>query len=496
MIKARFGFGLTFFFATFLLLSGCGGGSGGGDDGDAGDDGVSSQSQQGVFIDAPVAGISYETGGETRITDEDGRFNYVQGTEVAFVIGGIQLGTAEGNNVITPIDLVAEANDAGHPTVINILRFIQTLDDDGNPDNGITITAVVRDMAGGRSVNFAQSVADFENDSNVISALDELTAATAAGARTLVAESDAVSHFETSLANLDIEGGLDTGFEAGEEITPEEAFSFYLDRGDALYRVDSISNSTTTTTLDNFGFEYTRQSEGELSTVNAYSSEVDNLLVDICTANAPISTSREDFVRVDPEIDNSESTSACSNFTTRFFRLGENTLGSAAICDGEAITRYETTYLGEGSTFRQGALDFTSDQFDDLPLTDEVCGSIGTSKSTISGVPEDSEVLENGTTEVWDAIVGAPYQNDQRVFIQMIVEGPREAGNYTVGAGARGNAGFRMISDVFGTPSSISGQSGTVTVDSVSATTVAGSYDVQMITGDRVQGSFELDLND
>jgi hypothetical protein len=153
MIKARFGFGLTFFFAIFLLLNGCGGDSGGGDDDDAGDDEVSSQSQQGVFIDAPVAGISYETGGEIRITDEDGRFNYGPGVEVAFLIGGIQLGTAEGNNVITPIDLVAEANDADHPTVINILRFIQTLDDDGNPDNGITITEVVRDMAGGRSVN-------------------------------------------------------------------------------------------------------------------------------------------------------------------------------------------------------------------------------------------------------------------------------------------------------------------------------------------------------
>jgi len=59
-----------FFFAIFLLLNGCGGDSGGGDDDDAGDDEVSSQSQQGVFIDAPVAGISYETGGEIRITDE------------------------------------------------------------------------------------------------------------------------------------------------------------------------------------------------------------------------------------------------------------------------------------------------------------------------------------------------------------------------------------------------------------------------------------------
>jgi len=31
-----------------------------------------------------------------------------------------------------------------------------------------------------------------------------------------------VSHFETSLANLDIEGGLETDFEAGEEITPKK----------------------------------------------------------------------------------------------------------------------------------------------------------------------------------------------------------------------------------------------------------------------------------
>ncbi|MEB3733367.1 hypothetical protein ULF88_02705 [Halopseudomonas pachastrellae] len=44
--------------------------------------------------------------------------------------------TAKG--VLTPLDL-AGSTDINDPVVINIARLLQTLDEDGNPDNGIVI---------------------------------------------------------------------------------------------------------------------------------------------------------------------------------------------------------------------------------------------------------------------------------------------------------------------------------------------------------------------
>jgi hypothetical protein len=38
------------------------------------------------------------------------------------------------------VSLIADAVDSDDPRVINLLISLQTLDDDGNPDNGIYIT--------------------------------------------------------------------------------------------------------------------------------------------------------------------------------------------------------------------------------------------------------------------------------------------------------------------------------------------------------------------
>lgn len=174
-----------------LMLSACGGG------------GSSSQSSittsTGVFIDSPVQGLNYVSGGESGITDAAGSFTYEIGQSVTFSLGGITIGTSVGADRLTPLSFVPLATDETNPVVTNILRFLQSLDDDNDPSNGITLIDAVRTQAAGLTLDFDQSITAFENDGAVQTAISELTALTSAGAHILVTTSSAQIHFNGTL---------------------------------------------------------------------------------------------------------------------------------------------------------------------------------------------------------------------------------------------------------------------------------------------------------
>ncbi len=172
-----------------LALPACGGGGGGGSDPDE---------NQGVFIDSPVAGVQYSTPTRSGLTDTNGTFVYLDGERVSFHVGDILLGSAPGSARVTPIDFVPGAGDETHPTVTNILRFVQTLDEDGDPSNGIVITPALFSLARGASVDFAQSAMDFENDGNVQTLVATLTAALGS-ARMLIDAASAQQHLRESI---------------------------------------------------------------------------------------------------------------------------------------------------------------------------------------------------------------------------------------------------------------------------------------------------------
>ena len=183
----------TLLFGLLVFLTACSSGGGGG----------GSQTSNGVFIDSAVEGLRFETATKSGFTNSSGTFSYSSGETVSFYVGDILLGSAIGKAQITPIDLVTGAIDQTNPTVVNILRFIQTLDDDNDPSNGINITTGVFNLAAGMSVNFAQSVADFENDGNVQTIVATLTSALGS-ARTLI---DAAAAQANLLASLNSGGG-------------------------------------------------------------------------------------------------------------------------------------------------------------------------------------------------------------------------------------------------------------------------------------------------
>ena len=111
--------------STLLLLYACGGGGG-------------TPTAVGVFVDAPVEGLTYESGGITGTTDIEGKFRYVIGQTVSFSVSGVTLPAVQGASLLTPVDLVG-ASSPDSPEAVYIARFLQSIDSDGNPDNGIRI---------------------------------------------------------------------------------------------------------------------------------------------------------------------------------------------------------------------------------------------------------------------------------------------------------------------------------------------------------------------
>ncbi len=108
----------------------------------------------GVFRDANVAGLEYFAPGIEGVTSDGGRFNWVVGGPITFKVGELVVGTALGSSFMTPVRL---ASGSDNPLLerANIARFLQMLDQDGDPENGIVISNGVKAMATGwPQINF------------------------------------------------------------------------------------------------------------------------------------------------------------------------------------------------------------------------------------------------------------------------------------------------------------------------------------------------------
>ena len=170
--------------AIAVTLTACGGG-GSSSGGPSNPPSSSGDTKTGVFTDSAVAGINYQTnpGNQSGKTNALGEYNYKEGDTVTFSIGDTKLPSVTATGRVTPADM-ADGNNAD--VVINVLRLLQTLDDDGNPDNGITISQQTLNDFIGKDVEVNQPAAAFE------------TEAEAAIGETLVTEEDAEAHFAAS----------------------------------------------------------------------------------------------------------------------------------------------------------------------------------------------------------------------------------------------------------------------------------------------------------
>ena len=166
--------------------------------------------ESGVFLDSPVAGLTYSTTVKDQIitaqTTEEGMFFYAKGQTVTFSIGSLVLGSVSGKSVVTPKDLVSDAASTSDQRVVNMCVLLQTLDQDGDLNNGIQITKAIADVVSAAgAINFNQTPKAFAADAGVKNLLAALNAAAPAvftdsdpRARTLRGYAAAQEHFVRS----------------------------------------------------------------------------------------------------------------------------------------------------------------------------------------------------------------------------------------------------------------------------------------------------------
>ena len=143
----------------------------------------------GVFA-GPVTGLKYQTPTITGLTNEHGEFSYRSGEAVTFLIGQLALGTTNGKPQVNLAQLVHRVSgniDKLHdPAVTNLARLVQTLDQDGNVENGVQIAPAVHDIFGSRVITFdslpgihadaTPGLDGFENNRVVVDVLSQLNA--------------------------------------------------------------------------------------------------------------------------------------------------------------------------------------------------------------------------------------------------------------------------------------------------------------------------------
>src|SRR5262245_20405729 len=126
-----------------------------------------------------VQGLSYETPTLSGVTDVRGEFRYKPGEMVTFSVGRLVLGSAAGGERLTSAHLVLGANGdikkLKVPRVTNLERLLESLDDNGNVEDGIAITSRVGDIVTHyrNAIRFAQSESTFGSDPQVAALLGE-----------------------------------------------------------------------------------------------------------------------------------------------------------------------------------------------------------------------------------------------------------------------------------------------------------------------------------
>lgn len=171
----------------------------------------------GFFVDSPVQGLSYTSTSYTGVTDQFGRFKYEEGETITFSFGNISLPTVNTSKAIHVSDLFPQGlNDT---QTINLARLFLTIDNDGDYDNGVQLSADALD-ADNTPANLDFGSDTFDADvANYIA----LVASSSNSLDTLVSAEEAIDHITYSRNEVD---GLLTG--CGEECVPRAAYNEYV----------------------------------------------------------------------------------------------------------------------------------------------------------------------------------------------------------------------------------------------------------------------------
>ena len=180
--------------------------------------------QKGYFLDSAVENLFYvRSDGINGKTDAEGSFEYYPGDVVEFRVGDIVLGSTQelpqpptlayipssvlppsglgtfpsAGSRVTPLTITPNAENKDNSEFINKLIFLQTLDDDGDPENGIKISDQIHTAANGINLNFSLPVEEFINGefATWVTSLNDNHLFSTNIPRAIRSEIDALRHF-------------------------------------------------------------------------------------------------------------------------------------------------------------------------------------------------------------------------------------------------------------------------------------------------------------
>ena len=221
-----------------------------------GSDGSGETVLTGQLIDSAVSGVRYATESRSGVTDSDGQFEYLQGETVRFYLGDLMLGDARGAAIVSLFDLVDGVTPVvgvaleraiwewrrgpSFSTVINLATLLQTLDSDGDPENGIDISPEVAALFTANSVDFNQHWEDFSYDPGFSQAMAQAKARNLLDAdRQTRKPWRAIAHLYASLgvaSELRVRSGSSTDNDA--DGTPDSTVSYTFDAEGKLVRLE------------------------------------------------------------------------------------------------------------------------------------------------------------------------------------------------------------------------------------------------------------------
>ncbi|MBE9568779.1 MAG: hypothetical protein IMF14_08785, partial [Proteobacteria bacterium] len=121
----------------FFLLTACGGGG----SGDQTENPIITETpatkivQTGILLDSPISNIQFSTSSALEgKTDSSGSYKYIDGDKIVFSIGDLKFPEITAKKTITPLEIFVGTKTTS-AEVINFIRLIQTMDDDGDIDH-------------------------------------------------------------------------------------------------------------------------------------------------------------------------------------------------------------------------------------------------------------------------------------------------------------------------------------------------------------------------
>ncbi len=256
---------------SMLVLFGCGGGSSG------------TATATGKFIDAPVAGMTYVSGGQKGITTADGSFTYEVGQNVTFSIGGIVLGTAPGKTIMTPVTLAAAGSTEATPEVVARVQFLMTISTTDTTTGVMTIKPGVMTTAASKSIVWTATTVQTD--------LTNLTAYLVSGT-TLVSQDDAKIHMGNSL--ILISQGFYSNLKFSSALLSGKTFAFVSGSGhtgNITFNADGTLVVTgSSITGGTSGGTWNVISSGQLVTKFTNSGEINTITITSSTATTITTT--------------------------------------------------------------------------------------------------------------------------------------------------------------------------------------------------------------